>query len=173
MSHAVLKGVFCALFLTSGVHASPGERAVAQMKDHGGQSLGTITLLETPQGVLLSGDLTHLTPGPHGFHVHGVGKCEPPFTSATGHFNPDGKKHGFHATSGSHAGDLPNLHASLDGKAVVDMMAQGLSLSGGPRSVIDQDGSAIVLHAKADDYTADPAGNSGDRIACGVITRMP
>jgi Cu-Zn family superoxide dismutase len=141
------------------------------MTDRDGKPLGTITLTETSQGVLLTGVLTQLPPGPHGFHLHGVGKCEPPFTSAAGHFNPDNKKHGFLEASGHHAGDLPNLHVSSDGKANIDVLAVGLTLSGRTRNLLDEDGTAIVLHIKADDYKTDPAGDSGDRIACGVIAR--
>jgi len=118
------------------------------MKDKDGKALGTITLTETAQGVLLNGELTQIPPGPHGFHIHAVGKCEPPFTSAGGHFNPDNKKHGFHEASGSHAGDLPNLHAAADGKAVVDAITPGLTLTGGGKSLFDQDGAALVIHAK-------------------------
>lgn len=170
MNRVALTGALCALALASAAHAAPGDKATSQIKDRNGKALGTVTLTETPQGVLITGELTQLPPGPHGFHVHAVGRCEPPFTSAGGHFNPDGKKHGFHEASGSHAGDLPNLHASSDGKAAADLMAVGLSLSG-EKGILDQDGAAIVIHAKADDYKTDPAGDSGDRIACGIVTK--
>lgn len=171
MMHIVLRGVFCAFALASVASAAPGDKATARMTDRDGKALGTITLTETSQGVLLTGALTQLPPGPHGFHLHGVGKCEPPFTSAAGHFNPDDKKHGFLEASGHHAGDLPNLHVSSDGKANIDVLAVGLTLSGRTRNLLDQDGTAIVLHIKADDYKTDPAGDSGDRIACGVVGR--
>jgi Cu-Zn family superoxide dismutase len=154
-------------------HAAPGDKATAQMKDRGGKVIGTITLTETRQGVLLAGEVTQLTPGPHGFHIHAVGKCEPPFTSAGSHFNPKNKKHGFQEASGSHAGDLTNLHAASDGRAVADMLVMNIVLSGPASGVLDPDGAAIVIHAKADDYRTDPAGDSGDRIACGVIAKMP
>ncbi len=165
--------VICALGLALGAHSAAGDKATAQMKDRDGKVIGTITLTETPQGVLLNGDLNGLPPGPHGFHVHAVGKCEPPFTSAGGHFNPENKKHGFHDASGAHAGDLPNLHAVADGKAMVDAVAAGLTLAGGSKSLLDQDGASIVIHAKADDYKTDPAGESGDRIVCGIVTKAP
>jgi Cu-Zn family superoxide dismutase len=166
-----LTSILCAAILASAAQAAPGDKASAQIKDRDGKVLGTLTLTETPQGVLFTGELTQLPPGPHGFHIHAVGKCEPPFTSAGGHFNPQNKKHGFQAASGPHAGDLPNLHAGADGKIVADVMAPGLKLSGGATSVFDSDGSAVAIHAKADDYKTDPAGDSGDRIACGVITK--
>ena len=163
-----------ALGLASAAHSAAGDQATAQLRDRDGKVIGSITLTETPQGVLLTGDLTGLPPGPHGFHFHAVGRCEPPFTSAGGHFNPDNKKHGFLDAGGAHAGDLPNLHAPADGKAVADAIASGLlTLSGGARGLLDQDGTAIVIHARADDYRTDPAGESGDRIVCGIVTRGP
>ncbi|MXQ12841.1 superoxide dismutase family protein [Microvirga makkahensis] len=163
--------LLCTFAMVSAAHAAPGDKAVAEMKGLEGQILGAVTLIETAQGVLVTGELTQLSPGPHGFHLHAVGQCKPPFATAGGHFNPDGRKHGFHDGAGSHAGDLPNLHAASDGKAVVDALAPGLTLSGGAKSLLDQDGTAIVVHAKADDYKTDPAGASGDRIACGVVTK--
>jgi Cu-Zn family superoxide dismutase len=173
MSHLVTIGTILACLLTSAAYADPGDRGTARMTDQNGHFLGTITLIEIPQGILLFGELDQLALGPHGFHVHEVGKCEPPFASAAGHFNPYRKKHGFRVAQGHHAGDLPNVHASSDGKAVVDVMVPGLILTGGPHGILDRDGAAIILHAKADDYETDPAGGSGDRIACGVITATP
>jgi Cu-Zn family superoxide dismutase len=172
MRNTGLAAIF-ALTLVSAAHAAAGDKATAQMKDKDGKALGTITLTETAQGVLLTGELTQIPPGPHGFHIHAVARCEPPFTSAGGHFNPDNKKHGFHEASGSHGGDLPNLHAAPDGKAVVDAIAPGLTLTGGGKSLLDQDGAALVVHAKADDYKTDPAGDSGDRLVCGVVEKTP
>jgi superoxide dismutase, Cu-Zn family len=160
-----------ALAVASAAHSAAGDKATAQMKDRDGKLVGTISLTETPQGVLLNGELDGLPTGPHGFHLHTVGRCEPPFTSAGGHFNPDNRKHGFHDAGGAHAGDLPNLHVVADGKAVADAMAPGLTVSGGSRSLLDQDGTALVIHARADDYRTDPAGESGDRIVCGILTK--
>lgn len=171
MVRIILTSTLCALALFTRAHATPGEKAIAEMKDRDGKTLGTLVLTETPQGLLITGELSGIAAGPHGFHVHAVGKCEPPFASAGGHFNPEAKRHGFHEAAGSHAGDLPNLHASSDGKTMADIMASGLVLSGGARSILDQDGASIVVHAAADDYKTDPAGNSGDRVACGVITK--
>ena len=100
-----------------------------------------------------------------------VGKCEPPFTSAGGHFNPAGKKHGMEAKEGAHAGDMPNLYVPANGELTVDVANHMVTLAKGqPNSVFDADGSAIIIHAGADDYKSDPTGNAGDRIACGVIT---
>ena len=172
MKRIVLTGAISLAALIPLAHAAPGDKAKAEMKDRDGKVLGTVMLTEAPHGILLAGDLSQLSPGPHGLHIHSVGKCEPPFTTAGGHFNPAGRKHGFESASGAHAGDLPNLHASADGKAVVDLVAQGLTLSGGATGLLDQDGAAVVIHAKADDYRTDPAGDSGDRIACGVVTQV-
>ena len=169
MRHIMLAGTFCAL-LASPAFAAVGDKASAEVKNAQGQALGTVTLTETASGLLLTGELQQLPPGAHGFHIHAVGKCEPPFTSAGGHFNPDSHKHGFESSDGAHAGDLPNIHATADGKAFVDLVAQGAMLTGGAKPVLDQDGAALVVHAGPDDYKTDPAGGSGDRIACGVIT---
>ena len=173
MKHMLVVSTVFGLLAATPSGAGPGDKATAQMKDQGGKTVGTIALIETPLGILLTGDLTQLPPGPHGFHVHAVGRCEPPFTSAGGHFNPNNRKHGFHDSAGPHAGDLANVHASADGKAVVDTFAAGLTLSGGPRGLLDQDGTSLVIHAKVDDYKSDPAGDSGDRIICGVLGRAP
>ena len=114
--------------------------------------------------------LKSIPPGEHAFHVHAVGKCEPPFTTAGGHFNPGNKKHGMEAAEGAHAGDMPNLHVPASGELVIEVANPAISLvKGQPGSVFDADGSAIVIHAGADDYKSDPAGNAGGRIVCGVI----
>ena len=108
--------------------------------------------------------------GERAFHIHAVGKCEPPFTSAGGHFNPASKKHGIAAAEGSHAGDMPNLHVPASGELMVEILNGAVTLEKGKaNSVFDSDGSAIVIHAGVDDYKTDPTGNAGDRIACGVI----
>jgi len=146
------------------------DTASAVLKDASGKEVGAATLTDTPSGVLISLDLTAVPPGEHGFHVHTTGKCEPPdFKSAGPHFNPDQTKHGFMTPEGPHAGDLPNLHVPADGKLQVEVLEPNVTLSG-EAPLLDADGSALVIHAGADDYKTDPAGNSGNRIACGVIT---
>jgi len=145
--------------------------ARAAMKDATGKEIGQAELVQTPHGVLVKLSLKGAPPGEHAFHDNAVGKCEPPFASAGGHFNPGGKKHGMEAAEGAHAGDMPNLHIPPSGELVVEIANPMISLvKGQPNSVFDADGSALVIHARADDYKSDPAGNAGDRIACGVIT---
>ena len=146
--------------------------AKATLKDAQGRTLGDATLRESPAGVLVKLDLQNVPPGPHAFHVHTVGKCDAPdFMTAGGHFNPATTKHGLLATGGPHAGDMPNLFVPADGKLSIEVLDPNVTLAAGARSVFDADGSALMLHAAADDYTTDPAGNAGARLACGVITR--
>ena len=134
--------------------------------------VGTATLTDDGGQVRLTVEAKGLTPGPHGIHVHAVGKCEAPgFNSAGGHHNPLGKKHGLTSPDGAHAGDLPNLEADASGQARYEARTDRLTLSDGPTSVFDADGSAVVIHASADDQQTDPTGNSGGRVACGVIVR--
>lgn len=146
------------------------QTAKAVMKDGAGKEVGAVQLVETPRGVLLKLALKGAVPGEHAFHIHAVGKCEPPFTSAGGHFNPGGKKHGIAVAEGAHAGDMPNLHIPASGDLTVEVLNAAVTLEKGkPNSVFDADGSAIIIHAGVDDYKSDPTGNAGDRIACGVI----
>jgi len=146
------------------------QTAKATLKDQAGKEVGAVQLIETPHGVLLKLALKGAVPGEHAFHIHAVGKCEPPFTSAGGHFNPAAKKHGLAVAEGAHAGDMPNLHIPANGDLMVEILNGGVTLAKGkPNSVFDTDGSAIVIHAGVDDYKSDPTGNAGDRIACGVI----
>jgi superoxide dismutase, Cu-Zn family len=146
--------------------------AKAELKDAKGRAAGSVKLTETSDGVKLAITATGLDAGKHGIHVHEVGKCDPPdFKSAGAHFNPHAKKHGSQNSAGPHAGDLPNLVASADGMASGDMTVKGVTLGKGEKdTLMDADGSAIVIHAKADDEKTDPSGNSGDRVVCGIVT---
>ena len=146
------------------------QTAKAALKGGDGKDVGLAELTQTPAGVLLKLSVKGLPPGEHAFHVHAVGKCEAPFTSAGGHFNPGNKKHGMMAAEGQHAGDMPNVHIPQSGDLVVEVLNAAITLEKGkPNSVFDADGSAIVIHAGKDDYKTDPTGEAGGRIACGVI----
>jgi Cu-Zn family superoxide dismutase len=152
---------------------SASKPAHADLKDANGKAVGTAHFTETPNGVLINFKLMGLPPGDHALHVHATGKCEPPqFTTAGGHFNPTAKMHGFMDAKGPHTGDLPNIHVAADGTAAGDAFVSMATLSGKTNAILDTDGAAIVVHATADDYKTDPAGNAGARIACGVITPM-
>lgn len=156
-----------------GLLAGPAEArtAKAELTDTAGKKVGEATLEQSGDGVRIKATFTGLPPGSRAFHIHQVGKCEPPFESAGAHFNPTGKQHGKDNPRGPHAGDLPNIEVSGNGRATVEVVARGVSLEGGAGNLLDANGSALVVHKGADDYKTDPAGNAGDRIACGVITR--
>jgi superoxide dismutase, Cu-Zn family len=154
--------------------ASPAlaaDTASAALKDKDGKEVGQVVLTRTQDGVLLNVTLTGIPPGDHAFHVHTTGKCEPPdFKSAGPHFNPDHTQHGMMNSEGPHSGDMPNLHVPDSGKLQVEILNTLVSLDG-DAGLLDDDGSALIVHAGADDYKTDPAGNAGDRTACGVVTR--
>jgi Cu-Zn family superoxide dismutase len=149
--------------------AGSGESARVAMQDAQGRSVGEVMLEQTPAGILMRGNLSGLPPGVHAIHVHEVGQCQPPFTTAGAHYNPLKREHGLMNKKGHHAGDLPNITVGADGKAQFEALSRDLTLGKGKASVADKDGSSVVVHAKADDHTSGPAGNAGDRIACGVV----
>jgi superoxide dismutase, Cu-Zn family len=154
-------------------NAGAQNRARADLKDAQGKSIGTASLREAKDGVLITANIKALPQGLHAVHIHSVGKCEgPAFTSAGGHFNPLNKKHGLKNPDGPHAGDLPDLYVNKDGVGRYDTLTESISLGSGASSIFDADGSSIVIHATADDNMTDPTGNSGDRIACGVIQHV-
>lgn len=154
----------------SAASAADAPTAKAIVKGADGKDHGTIALMQTKAGVILTTDLTGLPAGSHGFHFHAVGKCEPPFDSAGPHYNPTNAKHGFTAEGGPHIGDIVNLTASASGEAKQELLNPFVSLdrqSG--NTLFDEDGTAVVIHANPDDYATDPSGESGGRIACGVV----
>jgi superoxide dismutase, Cu-Zn family len=150
--------------------STAAQSAKALLKDAGGKDVGSAALMQTPAGVLIKLSVKGLPAGEHAFHVHGVGKCEPPFTSAGGHFNPGGKKHGMMAADGHHAGDLPNLHIPANGELVVEVLNAAVTLEKDrANSLFGPRGTSLIIHAGKDDYKTDPTGEAGGRIACGLI----
>lgn len=144
--------------------------AAAMLKGPDGAGHGTVELTETAHGVWLKAKLTGLPPGIHGFHIHETGACTPDFKAAGGHYNPAGTDHGVMTPGGMHAGDMPNIHVPESGELTVELLNDRITLDpNGQGTLRDGDGSAIVIHASADDYESQPSGAAGDRIACGVI----
>lgn len=158
---------FALLVAASAVSAQP-TRAVATLAPTAGHTAhGTVTFVQQGETMLVSVDMSGLTPGPHGFHVHDKGDCSAPdATSAGGHFNPTGQPHGDPGATAHHAGDMPMLVADARGNASVKFEYGPATLGKGPNDIL---GRAVVVHADADDFKTQPAGNSGARVACGVI----
>ena len=153
---------------------SAPKSAHADIVNAQGTKIGTATFKAATGGVKISVKVAQLAPGDHGIHIHAIGKCETPdFKTAGGHFNPTNAHHGVNNTMDPHphAGDLPNLTVGANGKASVNLFAKGVTLGDGANSLFHDGGTSLVIHAKADDLMSDPSGNSGDRIACGVIQK--
>ncbi len=173
MNRALAAAAVLSLLHALPAHADDGEPQAARavLKDASGKDVGTANFARTSEGVTVSLRVTGLPPGTHAFHVHAVGKCDPPdFKSAGPHFNPGDRKHGWKNPQGHHAGDLPNVVVGPDGKGEVSATLADVSLGGGPTSLFHPGGTAVVVHADPDDERTDPAGNAGARIACGVVT---
>jgi superoxide dismutase, Cu-Zn family len=176
MSYSRLALVFVWLpaLLSSSVAFGQGapQSAHADIVNAQGQNIGTAKIVPAKKGVKIEVNVSQLPPGNHGIHIHAVGKCDgPAFTTAGGHLNPDTKKHGKDNPEGPHAGDLLMIDVKADGTAKATLLDTMVTLGDGANSLFHDGGTAIVIHEKADDYKTDPTGNSGGRIACGVIQK--
>ncbi|HXP70852.1 MAG TPA: superoxide dismutase family protein [Candidatus Dormibacteraeota bacterium] len=174
MSYSKLVLVFLSALLCSTVAFGQGapKSAHADIVNAQGQNIGSAKVVPAKKGVKIEVNVSQLPPGEHGIHVHAVGKCDgPAFTTAGGHLNPDTKKHGKDNPDGPHAGDLLMIEVKADGTGKATLLDTMVTLGDGPNSVFHEGGTSIVIHEKEDDYKTDPAGNSGARIACGVIQK--
>jgi len=156
-----------------GIAGAQGTSATAQLEDSNGNPVGSAEFVEGPNGLTITVNLQPgqqaVTPGEHGIHIHRVGSITPDFEAAGEHFNPTNAQHGFNNPQGPHGGDLENIIVNEDGSASYQTIAPLVTLSGGENALLDSDGSALVIHQNADDYQTDPSGESGDRVAAGVI----
>jgi Cu-Zn family superoxide dismutase len=175
LSALLLPGLFAWVVIAGSpvLAQSQAQGAKADLKDAQGQPVGTAVFSPAASGVKLQVQVNGFTAavaGEHGIHVHTTGKCEAAaFTSAGGHFNPNSKKHGLNSPEGHHAGDIPNIVFDAAGNATYETVIEGVTLGDGPTSLMDTDGSALVIHAGPDDMMTDPSGNSGARVVCGAL----
>lgn len=144
--------------------------AMAEIVDGQGQTKGRAMLMQGKDGIHVAVQGVGLTPGVHAVHIHTTGACTAPdFKDAGGHWNPTMKQHGHDNPAGQHMGDMPNMIVAADGTGKLETVIAGAMMTGGDKPLLDADGAAVVIHAAADDYKSDPAGNAGGRIACGII----
>lgn len=169
---AILTAAVLTLLVGAGSAGAQQRTATATLINPDGQETGEAQLTETPShGVLIRLRAEGLEPGAHGFHIHETGECTAPdFSSAGGHYAPRGNAHGLLHPDGMHAGDLLNLNVPGSGTVVTERLATGVTLEPGAEgSLLDGDGSALVIHADSDDYQSQPSGGGGPKVACGVI----
>lgn len=175
LSKAAILPLACSLLL--GACATTDEMdktstlARATLADAAGASVGTVRIEQSGTALSLVADVRSMSAGQHGIHMHTTGKCEAPgFTSAGGHLNPTAHQHGTMNPAGPHLGDLPNITVAADGSGTLRAPLSGTAATV-LANLFDADGTAIVVHAGPDDYKTDPSGNSGGRVACGVLTQ--
>lgn len=149
----------------------PARTVSADVRDPAGITMARATVSEAPGGLRVRVEAMGMRAGAFAAHVHAAGRCDPPdFTSAGPHWNPTAQQHGKNNPQGMHKGDLPNLNVGTDGRGSFEVTIPAATMGGGgPNALLDADGAAVVIHTGPDDYRTDPSGNSGGRIACGVI----
>ncbi|MBI3805841.1 MAG: superoxide dismutase family protein [Nitrospirae bacterium] len=171
MNHIALiaSGLLLWVGVASAENVSKGE---ADLQNGQGEKIGTATFTEGSDGVKIAIEASKLAPGQHGVHIHAAGKCEgPDFKTAGGHLNPEGKKHGLQSSEGPHAGDLPNLTVGPDGTVKTEVTTKRVTFNEGKNSLLQTEGTALVIHVAPDDEKSDPIGNAGPRVACGMIKK--
>lgn len=147
-----------------------GGTLAADVRDAGGMTMARASATQLGDSVRLKVEAMGMRPGAYGVHVHTTGRCDPPgFTTAGPHWNPTARQHGKNNSQGMHKGDLPNLAVGTDGRGSFEVTIAGAAVAGGANALLDGDGASVVIHASPDDYRSDPSGNSGGRIACGVL----
>ena len=156
--------------------APAADMAAAEIANADGEIIGKATFEQAPTGVIMRVEVSGLTPGEHGIHLHTVGQCDPDFTAAKGHINPQARKHGLRHPDGPDSGDLPNLFANADGSAQAEFFTPRVRVSAAagadgsaPPALLDEDGATVVIHANPDDHLTQPIGGAGGRVGCGVI----
>jgi Cu-Zn family superoxide dismutase len=160
------------LVFISGCQSSDETSRTVNMYNSSGDMIGTVQLTEGDGGVDFKVKLEGLEPGYHGMHVHEYPKCDQPdFTTAGSHFNPDGNEHGLMHPEGSHLGDLPNIEAAPSGLVDAELMLPEATLMDGKKSLLDGEGTSLIIHKGQDDGVSQPGGESGPRIACGIIAK--
>ena len=172
--------IFMGMLLSGAVLADEMKpAAMAHFVNPDAEMIGEAKLWQGPSGVVIMVQISGLEPGKHAIHIHSVGTCEPDFKASKGHINVRGAKHGLLNPEGPDNGDLPNIYAHADGSVTAEMYTTEVYFGGmmensseGTGDLMDEDGSALVVHAKGDDHITQPIGGAGGRVACGVITGM-
>lgn len=168
----LLSLIFSAISLGKAPDKSKSKSLITILRDSKGNELGTAELSPISNGVKIKLDLKGVPPGKHGFHFHEKGLCETPdFKTAGNHFNPERKEHGTHNEKGPHVGDLPNIEANSEGRIQAEFVSLSATLDQSNKTLLQKGGTSLILHEKEDDLKSDPSGNSGARIACGVIKK--